>query len=331
MKRVPVHEAVGMVLGHDMTRIVPGESKGPAFRRGHVIRPEDIPLLLSMGKEHIYVLEIPPGHVHEEEAALRIARAAAGPGLTLHGPSEGKVDLKAAHDGLFRVDADRLLRINTIGEVQMATAFDRRPVRAGETVAGTRVTPLTVDEGQVRAAEAICAEGGPLLQVVPYRPLRAGIVVTGSEVYKGRIQDRFGPVVRAKIEGLGGQVIYTDLADDSAEMIAAKIQAAVAAGAQLVCVTGGMSVDPDDATPGAIRRTGARVVTYGAPVLPGSMLMLAYLGDVAIFGLPGAVMFEPVTLFDYVLPRVMAGEVLTRADFAAMGHGGLLARRGHPQ
>lgn len=326
MKMVPVEAAVGMVLGHDMTRIVPGVAKAPAFRRGHVIRAEDIPLLLSMGKEHIYVLEIPPGMVHEEEAAVRVARAVAGEGLIRTEPREGKVSLQAAWDGLLRVDVAALDRINAIGEVQLATARDRRPTRAGEEVAATRVTPLLVEEAQVQAAEAVAA-AGPVVRVLPYKPLRAGLVVTGSEVYKGRIEDKFGPVVQAKIAAMGGSVVYQARANDDMEMTAGHIRSALAAGAELVCVTGGMSVDPDDATPGAIRRAGARVVTYGAPVLPGSMFMLGYIGTVAVMGLPGAVMHDPLTIFDFVLARVMAGEMLTKLDFVAMGHGGLLQRR----
>lgn len=325
MKMVPVEQAAGMVLGHDMTRIVPGVSKAPAFRRGHVIRAEDVPLLLSMGKEHIYVLDIPPGMMHEEEAAVRIARAVAGQGLTRTEPREGKVSLKAAADGLLRIDVARLMLVNSIGEVQLATARDRRPTREGEEVAATRVTPLLVEESQVLAAERIGA-AGPLIQVLPYQPLKAGLIVTGSEVFKGRIEDKFGPVVQGKIAALGGSVIYAAKSNDDMEMTAGHIRQAVAAGADLVCVTGGMSVDPDDATPGAIRRAGARVVTYGTPVLPGSMFMLGYIGGVAVMGLPGAVMHDPVTIFDYILARVMAGEILTKLDFVHMGHGGLLNR-----
>lgn len=330
MKVVPVAEAVGLMLGHDLTRIVPGEGKGPAFRRGQIIKPADVELLLSMGKEHVYVLEIPPGMVHEEEAAERIARATTGPGVDLRGPREGKVDVKAVHDGLLRVDVDRLRRINSLGEVQYATGRDRTPVRAGQTVAGTRVTPLLVDEVQVAGAEAIGREGGPVLQVLPCRPRRCAVIVTGSEVFKGRIEDRFGPVVQAKLEAWGSSVVFRTVSDDNSEMTASKIAEALENGAELICVTGGMSVDPDDATPGAIRRSGAHVVTYGAPVLPGSMVMLAYLGQVPIFGLPGAVMHDPVTIFDYLLARVLAGERLTRADFVEMGHGGLLGLRGAP-
>lgn len=322
MKYVPVDAAVGMVLCHDMTRIVPGESKGRAFRKGHVITPDDIPLLLSMGKEHIYVWELEPGMLHENDAAERIARAAAQAGSFTWGePREGKIDLKAAYPGLLRIDLAKLEALNSIGEAQMATIRDRTPVEEGTICAGTRVTPLIVDERQVTQAEAL----GPVLQVKPYRQVKAAIIVTGSEVYKGRIQDRFGPAVEAKLSRFSCPVVYQTKSLDDPEMIAAKIREAHAAGAGMILCTGGMSVDPDDATPGGIRRSGARIVTYGTPVLPGSMFLLAYLeGDLPVMGLPGCVMHDPITIFDYILPRCLAGEVLTKKDFVDMGHGGLL-------
>lgn len=323
LRQVLTEAAVGMALGHDLTRIVPGQSKGAQFRRGHIVRSEDVEMLLSMGKEHIYVLEIPPGFLHEEEAALRIARATVGPGLELTAPKEGKVDLKAVHPGLLRVDAPRLQRLNSIGEIQFITARDRSAVSRGQVVAGTRVTPLLVSADQIHAAEGLATEG-PIVHVLPYRSHRVAVIVTGSEVYKGRIQDRFGPIVQSKLEALGSTVISMEKSLDDREMIAAKIGAARAAGAGLICVTGGMSVDPDDATPGGVKWAGACIVTYGTPVLPGSMFLMAYLDQIPVMGLPGCVMHDPVTIFDHVLPRVLAGEVLTKADFTSMGHGGLL-------
>lgn len=321
MKIVATQDAVGMILSHDLTRIVVGEGKGPAFRKGHIIREEDIPMLLSMGKEHLYVLEIPPGMLHEEEAAQRLAAAAAVGGVIWGEPREGKIALKAAHPGLLRVDAPRLEAINSIGEITIASLRDRSAVTAGQLLAGCKVTPLLIAEPQVAQAEAV----GHWLQVKPFVPRPAALIITGSEVFKGRIEDRFGPVVEAKLARFGCPVVYKTYSDDKAEMTVTKIRAAEAAGAELILCTGGMSVDPDDATPGAIQQSGARVVTYGAPVLPGSMTMLAYLpGDRPLLGLPGAVMFEPVTLFDWILPVLLAGEVLTKRDFNALGHGGLI-------
>ncbi len=321
MKVVPTTEAVGMMLCHDLTRIVPGEGKGPAFRRGHVVREEDIPVLLAMGKEHLYVWEVQPGMIHEEEAAERLARAGVAGGIVWGPPKEGKVTLKAKHPGLLRVDAGKLEEINAIGQITIATLRDRSAVAEGQVLAGCKVTPLVIEERQVAAAEAL----GTWIQVKPYRPLKTAIIVTGSEVFKGRIEDKFGPVVEAKVKAFGCEVVYKALSDDKAEMTVEKIREAEAHGAELILCTGGMSVDPDDATPGAIRRCGAEVVTYGAPVLPGSMFMLGYLpGHKPVMGLPGAVMFESRTIFDLVLPIVLAGEVLTKRDFIRMGHGGLI-------
>lgn len=323
MKLINTEAAVGMLLGHDMTQIIPGQFKGPRFKKGHLIREEDVATLLSMGKEHIYVLEIDAGMVHEEEAARRIACAAAGAGVWLTEPKEGRVDLKAELRGLLRVDVDRLHRINGIGDVQVSTRLDYTVVQPGDLLAGTRVTPLVVPETELAAVEAECA-AGPIVQVKPFRALPAAIIVTGSEVYKGRIPDSFGPTVQAKLAVYGCPVVYHERSLDDAEMIAGKIAEAVAAGAALILCTGGMSVDPDDATPGGIKRSGAELVTYGTPVLPGSMFLLAYLGDKPVMGLPGAVMHDPVTIFDGVLARVLAGERLSKHDFVLMGHGGLL-------
>jgi len=322
LRIVPTEEAVGLMLAHDLTRIVPGEGKGPALRRGHIIAPDDIPLLLSMGKEHLYVWEPLPGMIHEEEAAQRLAAAGAGQGLTWGPPSEGKVTLKAAHRGLLRVDVARLEAINAIGDITIATRRDATLVEADTVVAACKVTPLVVEEELIARAEAM----GTWVQVKPLSSLPVGLVITGSEVFKGRVPDRLGPVVEGKLNRFGCPVVYKTYSGDQAERTAAKIREAVDAGARMVLCTGGMSVDPDDATPGAIRLTGAEVVTYGVPFLPGSMFMMAYLGEVPVMGLPGAVMYEKETVFDHVLPRVLAGEVLTKADFVRMGHGGLLPK-----
>lgn len=321
MKIVKTEEAIGMMLCHDLTRIVPGESKGPAFKKGHVVQVEDIPLLLSMGKEHLYVWEVQEGMIHEEEASTRMAATASAGGIIWAPPREGKVTLKAEQAGLLRIDTEKLEAINSIGEITIATLRDRMAVTAGQAVAGVKVTPLVIAEEQVRAAEAL----GAWVQVKPFRPLKSAVIVTGSEVYKGRLEDKFGPVVEAKLARYGCPVVYRAISDDKAEMTVTKIREAIEAGAELILCTGGMSVDPDDATPGAIQMAGARVVTYGAPVLPGSMFMLGYLpGDLPVMGLPGAVMFEKVTIFDLILPVVLAGEILTKQDFVRMGHGGMI-------
>ncbi|MBP1965173.1 molybdenum cofactor synthesis domain-containing protein [Paenibacillus aceris] len=326
LREVKVEDAVGMILPHDLTQILPGEFKGRLFRKGHQVTEADIPALLSIGKEHIYAMELQPGYLHEDEAALRMARAIAGDDLNLTEPHEGKVNVKSPIHGLVRIDKTFVDSVNAIDEVVMSTVRGGTVVKEGASLIGTRVIPLIVDEAKVaeveRLAAARRAEGFTLLEVKPFRKLRVGVVTTGSEVYKGRIQDKFGPVVKEKVAQLGSEVVDQRFALDDSEAIVGEIHALLAQGVDLVLVTGGMSVDPDDRTPGAIKQAGARVVSYGTPMLPGSMLMIAYLGDVPIMGLPGCVMHDPYTSFDVLLPRICAGETIVRSDITEMGYGG---------
>ena len=326
LKQIRVEDSVGAVLCHDITRIVPGEFKGRAFKKGHIVRPEDVPELLRLGKEHIYAWESQPGMVHEDAAATRIARACAGAGVAASEPSEGKVNLTAVAPGLLAVNVAALGEINTIENVVLATRHGNCPVSAGDALAGTRVIPLVVSEKTVERVEDICRRAGPIIAVRPFRALAAGLIVTGSEVYHGRITDRFGPVVTSKLGAYGLDVIDRAVVPDDSWRIAGEIRRMGAAGAGLIVVTGGMSVDPDDVTPSAIREAADEVVAYGAPVLPGSMFMLAYLGGIPVVGLPGCAMHDDRTVFDLVLPRLLAGERVTRGDITLMGHGGLCLR-----
>ncbi|WP_243360858.1 molybdopterin-binding protein [Fundidesulfovibrio terrae] len=322
MKAIPVHEAVGTVLGHDITRIVPGQEKGTAYRKGHVITREDIPGLLTVGKEHIFVFDLRQGFVHEDDAALRLAGAARGQGLALSAPSEGKVTLTAAHAGLLKVDVERLTALNSIEDIVFATAHSNQQVQAGQPVAGTRVVPLVIEEEKLERAELALA-GRPLIEVKPFAPTLVGMVTTGSEVFSGRIRDGFGPVVRRKFESLGSTVFRQVIVNDEIPMCVAAIRKLLAEGAQMIVVTGGMSVDPDDQTPASIREAGGKVVGYGAPVLPGAMFLLAMIGNVPVLGLPGCVMYHKASIFDLVVPRLLAGETVSARDIAALGHGGL--------
>jgi len=323
MKTVPVQESVGMVLCHDVTQIIPGRFKGPAFKKGHIVQVDDIPRLLDMGKERLFVMEIHNGLLHEDEAAVRIARAAAGQGIVLSEPREGKVDLKAGQGGLLKIGIDALDAVNSVEEVIFSTLHSNQRVKKGKTVAGTRVIPLLIEKRSIEQVEEICSRHNPLIEVKPLRSLKVGIVTTGSEVYHGRIKDQFGPVVKRKLVDLGCQVIGQSFASDDVGLIVDGIFNFVREGAEMVTVTGGMSVDPDDVTPAAIKAAGGRVVTYGAPVLPGAMFMLAYLGDIPVVGLPGCVMYHMTSIFDLVLPRILADEELTRRDFIKLAHGGL--------
>ena len=324
IKTVPVQQAIGMVLCHDMTRILPGESKGPAFRKGHVITEQDIPTLLSIGKEHIFVLDLEPGQVHEDQAAQRIAAAVAGPGLTLSSVCEGRVNL-LAEPGLLRVNAEALKRINSIESVVVATMRDRTTLDAPRPVAGARVVPLIIDEARIAQVEAVGRECFPVIEVKPLAKTRVGVVTTGSEVFHGRIKDKFGPVLRKKFAALGSEVMDQTLVSDDPSFTRDAILDLIERGAGMVVVTGGMSVDPDDQTPASIRATGAEVVSYGSPTFPGAMFLLAYKNGVPVLGLPGCVMYYRASIFDLVVPRLLAGERVTREDIVELGHGGFCA------
>ena len=338
MRLVRTEDAVGHVLCHDMTQILTGDDpgaprfKGPRFRKGHVVTAEDVPVLLSMGKVNLYVWELEKGMVHEDDAARRMAALVAGPGTRTSGaPSEGKINVLADRDGVLLVDSARLEAVNSVDEVMVATRRGGFAVRAGDLLAGTRVIPLVIAEERLAEAEA-AAGPEPLLRVEPFRLRTAAVVATGSEVASGLIEDRFTPVMVEKLAAYGIETVMRATPGDERDAVVAAINEALAAGVDLVLCTGGMSVDPDDNTPGAIRAAGARVVTYGAPVLPGAMLLVGYFDElvgergmrpVPVLGVPGCAMYNKATVLDLVLPRIAAGVPLDKADFVALGEGGL--------
>lgn len=323
MKLIATKEAVGHVLCHDMTQIIRGEFKGPRFRKGHVVTEEDIPVLLSMGKENLYIYEMTPDMVHENDAAVRMARLCGGKNMVWSDVKEGKIELSAACDGLFRLDSMRLLAVNSQDEVMIATRKGDTAVRKGEKLAGTRVIPLIISEEKLRRAEE-AAGGEPLMEVLPWKLRTAVIVATGGEVKKGLIQDTFTPVVKEKLAARGIETVSVLYSGDGVENVAAAVSQARAIQPDIILCTGGMSVDPDDNTPGGIRQSGARIVSYGAPVLPGAMFLLGYFSDgTPICGLPGCVMYAGATIFDLLLPRLAAGVEITKADITAYGEGGL--------
>lgn len=328
LKVIPVEEAVGMRLAHDITEIIPGGHKGPRFKRGHLIAQEDVPRLLDVGKAHIYIMELAPDELHEEDAALRLARAAAGGGLRLTDPSEGRVNLVAEGDGLLEVDQERLFRFNELGDLILATLPSGEFVREGTVVGGTRTIPVVVKEDLAARAEALCKDG-PIVSVAAMPERKVFLLVTGSEVFTGRIVDGFEPVVRKKVERMGSTLEPAVLAPDDPDVIAGHIREFAAGGADVILVSGGMSVDPDDLTPEGIRRSGADVVSHGFPVLPGSMFLMSYLGDTPLLGLSGCVLHDPVTVFDFMLPKLLAGARVTRGDILRMGHGGLQKKHDH--
>lgn len=321
MKKIPVEQSQGMALCHDITAMKDG-FKGPAFRRGHVVREEDIPRLLDLGKKTIFVWEEQAGEIHEEDAARRMAAAASVAGAHYTEPSEGKVLLVADRNGLFRVNTDLLREINSIGDLTIATLPDHYPAEAGMSLASMRIVPLVTREEQLLRAEALCRET-KLLDLKPYLERRVGVIITGSEVYSGRITDRFEPVLRQKLGKYPCRILDVALCDDDIGMIRETASRQLAAGADFLILTGGMSVDPDDLTPTAIAGLGARILSHGVPAQPGNMTLVAYLNDIPILGVPGAAIHMPTTVFDVLLPAVFADEAICRQDLIRLGEGGL--------
>ena len=323
MKLLRVEDAVGQVLCHDITQIIPGVTKDAVFRKGHIIRAEDIPVLLRVGKEHIYVWENNENMLHENDAADILRALCQGPHMRASAPKEGKIELTAEADGLLLVDTERLRAVNALGDMMIATRAGGFPVKKGDKLCGTRVIPLVIEKAKMEQARK-AAGPDPLLQLLPFRPRPFGVVTTGSEVKKGLIQDAFTPVLADKLAEYGCELAAHAVCGDDADEITAAIAKMADEGAELILCTGGMSVDPDDRTPLAIRNAGAHIVSYGAPVLPGAMFLMAYLPDGRpVCGLPGCVMYAKRTIFDLVLPRLLADVPVTPQWLAGLGHGGL--------
>ena len=323
MKLIETKNAVGHVLCHDLTRIVPGEFKGAQFRKGHIVTEQDIPMLLTMGKEHLYVWEMEPGMLHENDAAERLCRICKNEHMERSEVKEGKIELKAACDGLFRVNVEKLDAINMIDELMIATRHSNTPVHKGDKLCGTRVIPLIIKEEKLNQADKVAGET-PILELLPYRLKTAAVITTGSEVASGRIQDTFTPVLEKKLAAFGISMTAHVTVGDGLDNVAQAIAKMREKKTDMILCTGGMSVDPDDNTPGAIKKSGANIISYGAPVLPGAMFLLGYFEDgQPIMGLPGCVMYAKATVFDLLLPRIAAGVPVTRQEIAKMGNGGL--------
>ncbi len=325
MKLIKTVDAVGSVLCHDLTQIIKGVTKDAVFRKGHIVQAEDIPVLLSIGKEHLYVWEADENMLHENDAARILCDLCKNKNMQESPVKEGKIELSADCDGVFKVDSKRLKMVNGFGQMMIATLHGNTPVRQGDKLAGTRIIPLVIEKTKMQAVQQMCGDT-PLLQLLPYKLKKAAVIATGSEVFTGRIKDTFTPVIEEKLAEYGVEVMHKQVLGDEPQVVTEAIKYAIEKkGAELVCCTGGMSVDPDDRTPLAIKNTGAEIISYGAPVLPGAMFMLAYYGSarVPVMGLPGCVMYAKRTIFDLVLPRMLACDPVTAEELAALGEGGL--------
>ena len=323
MKQIRIEDSVGCILSHDVTKIVPGEFKGRLFKKGHVIREEDIPKLLDIGKEHIYVWEPKKGQLHENDAAIRVKDLVLGQGCYISEEiKEGKIDFFANTQGIVKINKDLLLKLNLLGEIIVSTIHNNTPVKKGEKIGATRVIPLIIDEKKILEAEKIIKE--KIIRVEEIKPKKAVLITTGNEVYKGRIKDAFLPVMKEKLEYYGSEIVKQIILPDNKEMITENILKAIEEDkVDMIICTGGMSVDPDDVTPSAIKDCNGEIVTYGAPVLPGAMFLLAYYKNIPILGVPSCAMYSKRTIFDLVLPRILADEKLSFEDIARFGNGGM--------
>ena len=323
MKQIRIEDSVGCILSHDVTKIVPGEFKGRLFKKGHVIREEDIPKLLDIGKEHIYVWEPKKGQLHENDAAIRVKDLVLGQGCYISEEiKEGKIDFFANTQGIVKINKDLLLKLNLLGEIIVSTIHNNTPVKKGEKIGATRVIPLIIDEKKILEAEKIIKE--KIISVEEIKPKKAVLITTGNEVYKGRIKDACLPVMKEKLEYYGSEIVKQIILPDNKEMITENILKAIEEDkVDMIICTGGMSVDPDDVTPSAIKDCNGEIVTYGAPVLPGAMFLLAYYKNIPILGVPSCAMYSKRTIFDLVLPRILADEKLSFEDIARFGNGGM--------
>ncbi len=323
MKLVKTEDAVGHVLCHDITQIIRGEKKGPVFKKGHIVTAEDIPVLLSVGKDSLYVWENDASMLHEDEAAAILIDICMNEHMKASDPSEGKIELTAETDGLFLIDLNRLRAVNALGDMMIATRASGFMVKAGDKLCGTRVIPLVIEKTRMEKAKELAGDT-PILKLVPIRPRRVGVVTTGNEVFYGRIEDTFTPVIEQKLAEFGCRIDEHVVLNDDHEKITAAVLDMLDKGCEMVLCTGGMSVDPDDKTPLAIKNTGANIVSYGSPVLPGAMFLVSYMPDGRpVCGLPGCVMYARRTIFDLLLPYLMTDIPITREHLAGLGHGGL--------
>ena len=326
MKEIRTEDAVGHVLCHDITQIIKDQKMGVLFKKGHVVREEDIPVLFSVGKEHLFVWKKQEGILHENEGAEILYHLCAGEFMHGTDVSEGKIELIADCDGLLKIRRDALRKVNSFGEMIIASRHGDFPVKKDDKIAGTRIIPLIIEKEKMdRVSEEVGPE--PIFSILPYQKKKVGIITTGSEIQKGLIKDAFTPVLREKLSEYPTEIIGQTIPGDDRAQITADILKFIDDGADMVILSGGMSVDPDDRTPGAIKDAGVRIVTYGAPVLPGAMLLVSYYDKderrIPVVGLPGCVMYAKRTVFDLILPRLMADDEIHSEEIAAYGEGGL--------
>lgn len=323
MKRVRTVDSVGKILFHDVTKIEKGKFKGVLFKKGHIIQEEDIEKFLDIGKQNLYVVDGNEDLVHEDDAAKYIYDSLTkGNNMKKTDVREGKIEAIAEVDGLLLVNKEKLLEINMQDDIMVATKKSNIKIKKGDKIFGTRIIPLAIEKEKLIRLKNLTGDE-EVIKLIPFNKSKIGLVVTGSEVYNGRIEDKFGPTIVDKCNEYDVEIIGKKVCDDNVDMIGNSISDFIKQGADIVLCSGGMSVDPDDVTPTAIKQIGADIVSYGSPVLPGAMFLVSYFNGIPILGLPGCVMFNSRTIFDIILPNVLAGYRIDKKFIAELGLGGL--------
>lgn len=320
MRSILIEDAVGMALCHDMTEYIPGREEKVAFKKGHIIRKEDIPRFHDMGKKKIFIWDLPDQKVHEDEAANRLANLVCGNGVIISSPHGGKVIISASIDGLLKINQYELEKLNRYEGIILTCLHSNQKVTKNKKIAATRIVPLFLEEKILARIEDKCC---PIVEVKPFKCLNIGIIITGNEIYEGLREDLIGPILTKKIIESGSNVTYHTIISDSVNIIVDAIKLALHNNIHMLIITGGMSVDPDDVTAKAIEMVSDKIITYGAPVTPGAVFMLAYIGNIPILGLPGCIMYYKTTIFDIIYPRLQTGEILDRAEIIKLAHGGM--------
>ncbi len=333
VKIVPVEEAVDKIVAHDMTRIEPGVFKGPEFKAGQRISVGDVCRLQQMGRFHVAIHDentnlSDENLIHENEVAENFARRMAGENVSYElPPREGKIDFVAECDGVLSLDYKRLEQFNMVPEVMLTTRQDGMLVKKDSRIGGTRAIPLYLSTKFYQQAMQVLADK-PIMQVMPLRKAKVGILVTGTEVFQGIIEDKFIPIITSKVTALQSDVVASKIAPDDKEAMKKAIEELRKAGADLLITTGGLSVDPDDVTKSVLLEAGLTNVLHGVPVLPGAMSLIGYIPPkdkytaMQVIGVPACALYSKTTFFDLILPRMLANCEITRADLARMGEGG---------
>ncbi len=318
-KTVKIDDAVGKILMHDITQVIPEKYKGPAFRKGHIIRKEDVEVLRMLGKEHIFVFDILQDEYHENDAG-ELFKSFAGNNVYTKGPTEGKVTFYSQVNGLVKIDKNIVNKVNLLNNIAFTTIHSCVPVKKDDSFAGIRIIPLSMKKEIVD--KALSYAETPPLSVTPFVEKKVGLIVTGNEVASGKIKDAFGPIIKQKLQEYNSKLINYIILKDDMEQITEQILEMKKNGCELIILTGGMSVDPDDTTKLAIRNAGVEVVHYGTPVLPGNMFMVGYLKGVPVLGVPAAAVFFKITVLDLFLPYIFSNTKISKNDLLNKGYGG---------